>query len=235
LPLDDPGAREPLVKLADAISRHGAVASIELQHGGSHSYGSVADGRTIYGPVEYVDEKGCRILPMTEEIIEETIENFARAAAWVKRCGFGMVTIHGGHGWLISQFVSPISNTRTDRWGGSVENRCRLPVAICDAVRKAVGPGFPVEIRISGSECHPGGYDIDEGVAIAKQLDGHVDLIHVSAGSHEVMEVFTVTHPSMFLEDGVNVRYAADIKKSVKSSCVATVGALADPSLWRRL
>ena len=231
LPLDDPGAHESLVKLADAISRHGAVASIELQHGGSHSYGSVADGGTIYGPIEYVDEKGLRILPMTEEIIEETIEKFARAAAWVKRCGFGMVTIHGGHGWLISQFVSPISNTRADRWGGSVENRCRLPVAICDAVRKAVGPGFPIEIRISGSECHPGGYDIDEGVAIAKQLDGHVDLIHVSAGSHEVMEVFTVTHPSMFLEDGVNVKYAADIKKNVKSSRVATVGALADPEL----
>lgn len=229
--LDNPNVSSPLSKLAEAISRHGAVASIELQHGGSHSFGSVQDGQQVYGPVEYTDENGRKVLPMTEEIINMTIEKFAQAAALAKRCGFGMVTIHGGHGWLLSQFVSPISNTRTDRWGGSVENRCRLPVAICDAVRKAVGPGFPIEIRISGSECHPAGYDIDEGIEIAKQLDGHVDLIHVSAGSHEVWEVFTVTHPSMFLENGVNVRYAAEIKKHVKQSAVATVGALSDVAL----
>ncbi len=108
-------------------------------------------------------------------------------------------------------------------------------MAICDAVRKAVGPNFPIEIRISGSECHAGGYDIDEGVAIAKQLDGYVDLIHVSAGSHEVWEVFTVTHPSMFLEDGVNVKYAAEIKKHVRQSAVATVGALAVPDLMEEI
>jgi 2,4-dienoyl-CoA reductase-like NADH-dependent reductase (Old Yellow Enzyme family)/thioredoxin reductase len=229
LALDQQATPAGFGKLAEAISRHGAVASIELQHGGSHSFGSFMDGNTVYGPVEYTDEAGRHVLPMTEEIIEMTINKFAEAAAFAKRCGFGMVTIHGGHGWLISQFVSPISNTRTDRWGGSVENRCRLPIAICEAVRKAVGPGFPIEIRMSGSECHPGGYDIDEGVAIAKQLDGHVDIIHVSAGSHEVWDVFTVTHPSMFLADGANVRFAAEIKKHVKKSYVATVGALAVP------
>ena len=233
--LGEKGAFSSMSKLADAISRHGAVASVELQHGGSHSYGSVEDGNTVYGPVEYTDENGCRVLPMTEEIIEMTINKFAEAAVWCRRAGFGMVTIHGGHGWLISQFVSPISNTRTDRWGGSIENRCRLPIAICDAVRKAVGPGFPIELRISGSECHPGGYDIDEGIEIAKQLDGHADIIHVSAGSHEVWDVFTVTHPSMFLEDGANVRYAAEIKKHIKRSYVATVGALSDPALMEEI
>jgi 2,4-dienoyl-CoA reductase-like NADH-dependent reductase (Old Yellow Enzyme family)/thioredoxin reductase len=231
VPLDNPDIRSPLCKLAEAISSHGAVASIELQHGGSHSFGSAEDGNAVYGPVEYTDENGRHVLPMTEEIIEMTIDKFAKAAALAKRCGFGMVTIHGGHGWLISQFVSPISNTRTDRWGGSIENRCRLPIAICDAIRKEVGPGFPIEIRISGSECHAAGYAIDEGIEIAKQLDGHADLIHVSAGSHEVWDVFTITHPSMFLEDGVNVKYAAEIKKHIKKSAVATVGALADPAL----
>jgi 2,4-dienoyl-CoA reductase-like NADH-dependent reductase (Old Yellow Enzyme family)/thioredoxin reductase len=233
--LGDTRTFSSMCKLADAISRHGAIASVELQHGGSHSYGSFGDGNPVYGPVEDTDETGRHVLPMTEEIIEMTIKKFAEAAAWCKKAGFGMVTIHGGHGWLISQFVSPISNTRTDRWGGSIENRCRLPVAICDAVRQAVGPGFPIEIRISGSECHPGGYDIDEGIEIAKQLDGHVDIIHVSAGSHEVWDVFTVTHPSMFLEDGANVRYAAEIKKHVKKSYVATVGALSDPALMEEI
>ncbi len=235
LKLDDPGISSSLSKLAEAISCHGAVASIELQHGGSHSFGSVDDGNQAYGPVEYTDENGRHVLAMTDEIIAMTIDKFAKAAALSKKCGFGMVTVHGGHGWLISQFVSPISNTRTDRWGGSIENRCRFPVAICDAIRKAVGPGFPIEIRISGSECHPGGYDIDEGIEIAKQFDGHVDLIHVSAGSHEVWEVFTVTHPSMFLEDGANVKYAAEIKKHIKKSTVATVGALADPALMESI
>ena len=224
-----------LAKLATAISRHGSVPSIELQHGGNHSFGSWQEGHQIYGPMEYIDEQGRHILAMTEEVIEKTIESFAQAAVLAKQSGFGMVTIHGGHGWLISQFVSPISNTRTDRWGGSVENRCRLPVAICDAVKKAAGRDFPVEIRISGSECHPGGYGIDEGIAIARQLDGHADIIHVSAGSHEVQEVFTVTHPSMFLEDGANVKYAAEIKKHIKKSYVATVGALADPDLMEEI
>ena len=229
--LSDPNQLSPLFKIADAISRHGSVPSIELTHGGSHSFGSLDEGNPIYGPVEFTDGEGHHILQASDEVIEMIIGQFAKAAAFAKRCGFGMVTIHGGHGWLISQFVSPISNTRTDRWGGSVENRCRIAVDICDAVRKAVGPNFPIEIRISGSECHPGGYDIDEGIAIAKQLDGHVDVIHVSAGSHEVRDVFTVTHPSLFLEDGANVKYAAEIKKHIKQSAVATVGALADPAL----
>jgi 2,4-dienoyl-CoA reductase-like NADH-dependent reductase (Old Yellow Enzyme family)/thioredoxin reductase len=229
--LDDEQSMRALGKVAEAISRHGAVASVELQHGGSHSFGSSGDGHQIYGPMELFDEeRGLHVLAMTEEIIEHTIQKFAAAALAAKKAGFGMVTIHGGHGWLLSQFFSPVSNQRTDRWGGSLENRCRLPIAICDAVREAVGPGFPIEIRISGSECHPGGYDIDEGIAIARQLDGHVDLIHVSAGSHEVWDVFTVTHPSMFLPDGANVRYAAEIKKHVKKSYVATVGALSDPA-----
>jgi NADPH-dependent 2,4-dienoyl-CoA reductase/sulfur reductase-like enzyme len=131
--------------------------------------------------------------------------------------------------------MSPLSNQRTDRWGGNPENRCRLAVEICKAVRKAVGPNFPIEMRISGSECNPAGYDIDEGIEIAKQLDGHLDLIHVSAGSHEVWDVFTVTHPDMFLPDGVNVKYAAEIKKHVRQSKIATVGALSDPELLEEI
>ena len=238
--LDDPMAAHSLHSLTDAVNRHGAIASVELQHAGMYANRGTAfalkGGTTnglAYGPVE-CEIDGRHILPMTDEILAETIETFAKAALFAKQCGFGMVTIHGGHGWLISQFVSPLVNTRTDKWGGSPENRCRLPVAIADAIHKACGRNFPVEIRISGSECYAGGYGIEEGVEIAKQLDGHVDLIHVSAGSHEVKEVFTVTHPSMFLEDGVNVKYAAEIKKHVKTP-VATVGALSDPALMEEI
>jgi len=233
--LSDNNQLKGLHRLAGAISRHGSVPSMELTHAGSHAFSSFDDGNPIYGPIEYIDEQGRHILPATEEIIGMFIDQFAKAAAFAKFCGFGMVNIHGGHGWLITQFMSPVTNTRTDRWGGSPENRCRLAIEITKAVRKACGPGFPIEMRMSGSECNPGGYDLDEGIAIAKQLDGIVDIIHVSAGSHEVREVFTVTHPSMFLDDGANVKYAAEIRKHVKQSAVATVGALADPALMEEI
>ncbi|MDR1589661.1 MAG: FAD-dependent oxidoreductase [Oscillospiraceae bacterium] len=233
--LYDPLSYNSLAYLADTITRHGAVASIELSHSGSHSHTSAAAGAQLYGPMEYETENGYCVLPMTEEQIWKIVGQHADAAALAKRAGFGMVTIHGGHGWLLTEFMSPVTNQRADKWGGSAENRSRFAVEVCRAVRKAVGPRFPVEIRISGSECNPGGYGIEEGVAIARQLDGEVDLIHVSAGSHEVWDVFTVTHPDMFLPDGVNVQYAAEIKKHVKNSLVATVGALSDPALMEEI
>jgi len=235
--IDSPGIGigRNLANVAFAIRSYGAVPSLELAHTGMFAnrslsvFGAEATG-IAYGPVQ-CEVAGRAILPMDEIILERTIRKYADGAALAKRCGFGMVTVHAGHGWLLHQFLSPITNTRTDKWGGSdVENRARLTVEICKAIRKAVGPGFPIEIRISGSECYDGGFGIDEGIAIARQLDSHVDLIHVSAGNHEIEEVFAVTHPSMFLADGCNVHFAAEIKKHVKSP-VAAIGALSDPEL----
>ena len=236
--LDDPTGRPHLNKLSEAIRRHGAVASMEMSHGGNAARISFGQGHKIYGPVES-ESSGAFGQPihayaMDDEIIRRTIRKHAEAAAFAKACGFGMVTLHGGHGWLLHQFMSPITNTRTDEWGGSFEKRMRFPLAVIAAIREAVGPAFPIEIRLSGSEVFEGGYDLDYGVRIAQALDGKVDLLHISAGSHEVAEVFTVTHPSMFLEDGVNVKYAAEIKKHV-STPVATVGALSDPVLLEEI
>jgi 2,4-dienoyl-CoA reductase-like NADH-dependent reductase (Old Yellow Enzyme family) len=98
---------------------------------------------------------------------------------------------------------------------------------------------FPVEVRISGSECHDKGYGIEEGIKLAMQLDGHADIIHVSAGCStglkERNSVFGTTHPSMFRDDGMNVKYAAEIKKHVKISKVATVGALSNPAMMEEI
>ena len=232
--LDDPQTHRPLNLLSTAVSRQGTVASVELQHAGLYASGSRLAGNQIYGSVGGIDAQGNEYLEMPESVIFETIEAYAKAAAWAKQCGFGMVTIHGGHGWLMSQFMSPKVNLRRDKWGGSLENRMRFPLAVIEAIRKSVGPGFPIEIRISGSEVTPLGYDLDEGIAIAKMLDGHVDLIHVSAGHHERPEVFTVTHPSIFCEDSCNVKYAAAIKKHVKTP-VASVGAHCDPELLEEI
>ena len=237
--IDNPSIWRNLSGVAFAIKNHGAVASLELNHAGMYAnralsfLGAVPTG-LAFGPVE-CELDGRIVGAMDEELIESTIAKFAEGAALAKRCGFGMVTVHAGHGWLLHQFLSPRTNTRNDKWGGAdIENRARFTVAVCDAIRKAVGPGFPIEIRISGSECYDGGFGIEEGIKIAKQLDGHVDLIHVSAGNHEVDEVFAVTHPSMFLPDGCNVHLAAEIKKNVKTP-VAAIGALSDPELMEEI
>ena len=177
---------------------------------------------------------GMDIPEMPEDVVLETIEKFGDAAQTAKHCGYGMVTVHAGHGWLLNQFLGP-ENNRKDRWGGSVENRARIVRAICENIKKKCGQGFPVCVRISGSEIFEGGYGIDYGVEIAKQLDGYYDLINVSVGAHEAPTVFTNTHPSMFLEDGVNVKYAAEIKKAVKQSKIAAVGAIAEPDLMEEI
>jgi 2,4-dienoyl-CoA reductase-like NADH-dependent reductase (Old Yellow Enzyme family)/thioredoxin reductase len=232
--LDKEYCLHPYAYITAAITRAGAVPTAELSHSGMYANRWVVPYGVAYGPVDY-DDNGRQVKAMTEEIIEHTIQKYADAAAFAKRCGFGMVMVHAGHGWLLHQFMHPVLNTRNDRWGGSQrENRARLTVSVLDAIREKVGRNFPIEVRISGSECYDGGYDIDEGIAFAKQLDGHADLIHVSAGSHEVEKVFTVTHPTMFLPDGVNVKFAAAIKKYVQTP-VATVGALADPELMEEI
>jgi 2,4-dienoyl-CoA reductase-like NADH-dependent reductase (Old Yellow Enzyme family)/thioredoxin reductase len=232
--LDDPELAPSFHRLTSAISRHGAVATIELWHAGANSYRSKKMGNQIYGAVDGPNAVGDFIPAMPEEVILETIESYGEAAAFAKYCGFGMVMVHAGHGWLLNQFLDPNLNKRKDRWGGSLENRCRFPLAILARIRQMCGRDFPLEIRISGSMCYEGGYGIEEGIEIAKQLDGKADLIHVSVGSHEVPEAFPITHPSMFLPDGVNVKYAAEIKKHVKTP-VATVGSLDNPEMMEEI
>ncbi len=227
-------ARQSLTNMAHSITRHGAVASMEILDAGNCASFSASLGYELYGPVDGVAMDGTPIHMMTEDKIMEAIEQHARAALYCKMCGYGMVTIHGGHGWLITQFLSN-ENTRTDRWGGDIEGRARLAVAIIDRIHQYCGEDFPVEIRIVGDEVYEGGYHIERGIAQALQLEGHADLIHVSTGSHERMEVFTITHPNMFLPDGCNAHYAAEIKKHVKTTPIATVGALSEPEQLEEL
>ena len=229
LPFDDHRCRPMMGRLARSVRRHGAVASVELQHCGMYAHHNAAQGGRIFGPVDAVNNLGYHAEAMDEAMIEHVIGTFAAGAAFAKEIGYGMVMLHGGHGWLLSQFMEPQLNTRKDRWGGSLENRMRFPLAVVEAVRRAVGPHFPIEFRMSGSECRgERGYDIDEGIRIAKALDEKVDILHVSAGHHEDEEIYYITHPSMFMPDGALSEYAAAIKPHVKTP-VATVGAFSDP------
>ena len=227
--MDDIRMMPGFAAIASSVTRHGCVAAAELSHAGMYAHSVYAAGKPMYGPIAIKNGKYGEVTEMPEEIILRIIDAFGNAAAFAKTAGFGMVTIHAGHGWLLPQFWSKQLNTRKDMWGGSFENRMRLPLAVLDSIRRAVGPAFPIEIRMSGTELNPDGYDLDEGIEFAKALDGHVDIIHVSAGNHEVPKSFIITHPSMFLEDGVNAKYAAEIKKHVKAF-VATVGSFSNPA-----
>ncbi|HBE9106840.1 TPA: FAD-dependent oxidoreductase [Clostridioides difficile] len=222
---------------ADAIRRHGAIPSVELSHSGQYSGTYLVDkdkkrGLSQWGVSPSVRPDGLEIKELTEEIIAEIVESYGNVAALAKRAGFEMIMIHGGHGWLINQFLSPYFNKRTDKYGGSLENRVRFAKEVLDSVRKAVGPGFPIEFRMSGSELFEGGYDLDYGIEIAKLLESRVDLLHVSAGTYQ--RGFAITHPSMFLEHGCNVYLAEEIKKHVNIP-VATIGALNDPEMMEEI
>lgn len=216
---------------ADAIHRHGAVPSLELSHSGMYA-GTYMTDKTKqhemhqWGACDTVRADGVKVKALSEEMIQEIVEAYGQTAALAKRAGFGMIMIHGGHGWLLNQFLSPYFNKRTDKYGGSLENRCRLAKEVLQSVREAVGPGFPIEFRMSGSELFEGGYDLEEGVRIAQNLESYIDLLHVSAGTYQ--RGFGDTHPSMFKNHGCNVYLAAEIKKHV-SIPVATIGALNDP------
>jgi len=219
-------------RIASAIWRHGAVPVLELQFTGVESKDRDLKRGEAWGPVDMDDYNGYRVRAMTEERLLEIIEGYGKAALAAKKAGFGMVTLHGGHGWGLQQFYSPSLNTRTDRWGGSTQNRCRLAVMALDEIRRVCGEDFPIEIRISGSEIIEQGYGIEEACRIAEQLDGHADIIHVSVGSINEFkhnEAYARTHVSMFYPQGVNVQYAAEIKKHVKNSLVAAVGGMSDP------
>ena len=184
-------------------------------------------GMAQWGPSACTRPDGVEVGELTKEMIADIVKAYGHVAGLAKRAGFEMLMIHGGHGWLINQFFSPYFNKRTDEYGGCLENRCRFAIEVLKAVREAVGPRFPIEFRMSGSELFEGGYDLEEGCRIAQQIEPYIDLLHVSAGTYQ--RGFGDTHPSMFKEHGCNVYLAAEIKKHVKVP-VATIGGLNDPA-----
>ena len=223
--------------VADAIRRHGAVPSLEFSHSGQYAGTYMSDKNKKeslcqWGPSDGVRPDGRPVKALSAEQIADIVKAYGNAAALAKRAGYEMIMVHAGHGWLLNQFLSPYFNHRTDAYGGSLENRVRLTREVLQAVRNAVGPGFPVEIRMSGSELFEGGYDLEEGVRIAQAVEDLVDLIHVSAGSYQFG--FFNTHLPMFSEHGANVYLAAEIKKHV-SKPVATIGALNDPEQMEQI
>ena len=232
--LDSYGVKLGLSEAARAIHNAGAYANIQLSHGGKYGGlasvgGTVLDSNVKAWGVSAETTPEGEVFEMPKEMILEIIESYKNAARLCKDCGFDMVQVHAAHGWLISQFLSPTLNRRTDEFGGSFENRARLLLMVLDAVREGVGRGFPIEIRISGDDMSEEGLGMEDCVRVAKMVEDKVDLYHVSCGNHEDPEMFCRTHPSSFHPRGVNVYLAENIKKQV-SKPVVCVGALNDPA-----
>lgn len=194
-----------LNRLAETIQRYGAKASIELTY---------HDHFISHSPGEF-----------TSEGIKSFIDAHVQAARRCLVAGLDMIMIHAAHGHLISQFLSPKVNTRTDVYGGSFENRARIIIQILDGIRDKVGDRLAIEYRISGDELCPGGLDIEEQLALAKFIEDRIDLIHVSAGKlYEEKTIPRIFLPA-YMPRGLNVYLAERFKKELNVP-VTAIGSL---------
>lgn len=224
---DAPNSKDTLATAARAVKRHGAIPSMEICHGGKYALTN-PQNPISYGPSDEFSNGIQTAREMPRELIKEIIEAYGRAASLCKEAGFEMLLIHAGHGWLLQQFLSPASNKRKDEYGGSMGNRARLALEVIDKIRSAVGPEFPLELRISAEEYLDDGYSFDDALKFAMLVETKIDLLQVSTGSHKGS--FDRTHPSAFMERGVNVHYAEAIKKHVNIP-VSAIGALNEPEM----
>lgn len=214
--------------LVDAVHRAGARISIQLHHAGGATNRRCTEGLEPVAPAPIPSrsvEDQPRILSLSE--IEELVEMFARAVERARRAGYDAVELHGTHGYLISQFMSPYVNSRTDAYGGSLANRMRFPLDVIRRARQLVGDEFPLTMRISGQEFVPGGRSIEESKAVAAILEtAGIAALHVSAGVDTDPEwmVDPIYHPQ-----GSKVHLAAEIKKAVAIPVIA-VGVIREPA-----
>ena len=214
-----PNRQNALCDLADEIHLYGAKCTMELI-GVLPEGWVVSDGCSIMG-----GPPGRGEAPI--EVLDQFKAGYVQAAKAIKDCGFDGILFHFGHSIPIAQFLSPVTNKRTDQYGGSFENRMRYPVEILEACRAAVGKDMIFEVRFSGSEFEKGGIDEAEGIKIAEVLQHHCDILQVSAGMHN-SDWMTWTHPCGFLGPMPNIYLAEGVKKSgkVTEALVSTIGGI---------
>ena len=202
--VNQPNHRNKLMELVERVHFYGAKISMEL-------IGIFPEGYTV--------SDGCSIMgwatghEITREAMEAFKEEWAQAAADLVDCGFDAILIHSGHSVPLAQFLSPLTNKRTDEYGGSTENRCRYLIEILDAIRARVGKKLLIEVRISGTEFEEGGIDIEEGIRIGELIQDHLDILQVSAGMHNP-KWMTWVHPCGFRPPMPNIEVAEAFKKS---------------------
>lgn len=218
-----PGLRE----LTDTAHKYGAKIGIQLHHCGSATTKDVCGCQ----PVAPTSGIGYKDMPRELEIdeIERLVDAFGDAATRAKKAGFDCVEIHGAHGYLISQFMSPYSNKRNDKYGGNQENRMRFPLEIVKAVRKSVGDEYPILFRYSSEEHIEGGRTLQDAIEEAKMLEqAGVDVLNVSVGFLGMSGQWIIT-PG-YQEKGFLKENACSIKKAV-SIPVIVVGKIHNPEI----
>ncbi len=208
-----PEAVAPLRRLTDAVHGEGAAASIQLGHCGAFSKNKSITTRRPLGPSRGFNAYGVASgMPlcgaMTEADIDGVVAEFRTAAALARDAGFDAVELHLGHGYLLSQFISPRINRRRDDFGGSVANRMRFPRMVVRAVRDALGPSFPVLAKINLSDGVRGGLEIDDAVAGARLLQSDGVTALVTSGG------LVARTPFFLLRGGVPLREMIQVEHS---------------------
>ncbi len=216
-----------LYKLCENVHKHGACIAIQINHAGA----SAMSSRIGMQPVSASDvpskEGGEIPRPLTKEEILHIVRKYAEAARRAQICGFDAVEIHAGHSYLISQFLSPIYNKRTDEFGGSAENRTRFAHMILEAVRKQVGPHFPIFLRISADELMEGGNTLEDTLAYLEYLEKEVDVFDVSCGLNGSIQYQIDAN---YLPDGWRSYMARAVKEKFGKPCIA-VGNIRHPQI----
>ena len=218
-----------LAKLAAAVHGEGAKVALQLHHAGRETFEKAAGGMPEAPSAipSAVLNQPCEAMSL--ERIAAVTDAFARAAVRAKEADFDAVEIHGAHGYLLTQFLSPFSNQRTDAYGGSEENRMRFVLEVVAAVRKAAGPGFPLLIRVSADEVIRGGYDLGFMKRLVPRLvAAGADAIHASVGVYSTPGNLSIA--SMDTETGFNLFRARAIRDAAKVPVIA-VGRIADPEM----
>ena len=172
-----------LRRLTRIVHSEGAAAAIQLGHCGSFANPAVTGQRTI-GPSRVLNTYGLSVpRPMSEHDISNVADDFARAAVLSRSAGFDAIEIHAGHGYLISQFLSPHTNRRRDQWGGSLENRFRFAALVMQRVREAVGSSYPLLVKMNLRDGFEGGLELDEAVDVARMFEQEgADALVLSGG-----------------------------------------------------
>jgi 2,4-dienoyl-CoA reductase-like NADH-dependent reductase (Old Yellow Enzyme family)/thioredoxin reductase len=207
--------------LADTIKANGARAAIQISHAGRQRFILQQPKAASDIPWPEITAQGCPIpMPLTTGEIKEIVKAFGLAAKRAQTAGFDMVEIHACHVYLISNFLSPATNKRTDWYGGPLENRMRFLLEVVKEIKAQVGPDYPVVCRLSGTDYEPDGYGIDETIELSKRLEARgVAAIHMSGGVHHTT-IHEVCPMGMSLAH--NVWAAEAVKKVVRIPVIAS-------------
>ncbi len=211
---------------ADRIKAKGALCYFEFSHEGSRA----EESEEPWGPEEFIREDGVKVRAMDEEMMNKVCNDFYIISKFAKACGFDGVLLHGGHGFLLQQFVSPWTNHRKDIYGGNMANRTRFPKKIIEACRRGIGEDGIIELRFSAEDGIPGGMTIDDTVEFCKEIDGMVDIMQISNGL-KWLGSQTKTFSSFLEPHGLNVKYAAKVKGVMKKTYVSVIGGFNGPEL----